>query len=256
MPIRGFHIPEGKKYRGKRRRPRGKRALAATGLAATMAATGLAAAPASASGSSTIYACYSDKTKALYYSKPSAKCGTGFTRISWNTQGPQGPQGARGAQGAQGHQGAQGAAGAVAGYTKRNDGSFPLSATSSSRGISKVVASVIPTASASYAVNGMAVGTPGSKGDFVCVDKAFNANKMLLGSTDEASTTFGGFTTLATNGILHGGLSSPIEEICKTLATTKNGKVTRAALTAVQLSTGHGGNAPLRRPRNRISGPK
>jgi hypothetical protein len=119
-----------------------------------------------------------------------------------------------------------------------------------------VVASVIPSAVASYAVNAMAVGTPGSKGDLICVDKAFSSKGALLGSTDEASTDFGGTATVATNGILHGGPGSPIQEICKTLATTKSGKVTFAQLTAVQLSTAHGNNGPLRRPRNQISSPK
>src|SRR5581483_10740058 len=70
----------------------------------------MAAAPAGAATSGKIYACYSDKTKALYYAT-STKCKTGFTSISWNQQGPQGAQGAKGAQGSQGSQGGQGSQG-------------------------------------------------------------------------------------------------------------------------------------------------
>ena len=114
---------------------------------ATVAATGLAAAPAGAATSGKVYACYSDKTKALYYAT-SSKCKTGFTSISWNQQGPQGPQGARGAQGAQGHQGPQGAVGAVAGYTKSHNGSFPLPVNTSAHGSPVVVASMTPSTTA------------------------------------------------------------------------------------------------------------
>ncbi|HZO78445.1 MAG TPA: hypothetical protein VFB39_10405 [Solirubrobacteraceae bacterium] len=77
-------------------------------MAATVAAGGFAAGPAAASGPPTIFACYSDKTKALYYSSPHALCKPGFTRLGWNAEGPQGQQGAQGAKGAQGLQGPQG----------------------------------------------------------------------------------------------------------------------------------------------------
>jgi hypothetical protein len=232
----------------------GRRALVATGLAATVVAGGMAAGPAGASSSGKIYACYSDKTQALYYSKPSARCGKGFTRVSWNTHGPQGPQGAQGAQGfrgAKGPQGVQGQAGAIAGYTKSANGAFPLPATASAHASPVVVASVIPSAAASYAVNGMAVGTPGAGGDLICVEKTLSSQGATVGSTDEASTDYGGTAMVATNGILHGGPSSPIREICMTGDTTKSGKVRRAQLTAVQLSTAH--KLGPRKPSNKFS---
>ena len=86
--------------------------MLATGLA--IAASGVAAGPASAgSGSTTIFACYSDSTDALSYLKPPAtSCPSGSTKISWAEIGPQGAQGKAGAQGAQGKSGANGAQGA------------------------------------------------------------------------------------------------------------------------------------------------
>ncbi len=219
-----------------------------------MAATGLAAGPAGASGSSTIYACYSDKTKALYYSKATAKCARGLTRISWNTQGPQGPQGARGPQGAKGKQGPQGPPGAVSGYTKSANGAFKLPPTTSGGGSPTVVDSFMPSIKASYAVNGMADGLPGSHGNLVCVDHAINSTGGSGGYTDQVSTSFGGNAALPTNGILRAGPASPIMEICRTDDTTKSGLVRRAQVTAVQLSAGHQ-FGPLK-PANKFSLPK
>ena len=222
-----------------------------------MAATGIAAGPAGASASGTIYACYSDKTKALYYSKSTAKCATGFTRISWNTQGPQGPQGAQGAQGpqgAKGKQGAQGPAGAVAGFTKSSNGAFALPPTTSEGGTPVVVDSFMPSIKASYAVNGMADGVPGSGGNVVCVDHASNSTGGSGGYTDQVSTDFGGTAALATNGILRAGPASPIKEICRTDDTTKSGLVRRAQITAVQLTAGH--QLGALKPANKFSLPK
>jgi hypothetical protein len=82
-------VAEGKRYRGKRRRASARRALAASTLAASVAAAGMAAPTAGVAASSKVYACYSDKTNALYYAT-SAKCKTGFTSISWNQQGLRG----------------------------------------------------------------------------------------------------------------------------------------------------------------------
>jgi len=94
------------------RRIGSRRRLVATGLAA-MAASGVVAAPSSAgSGSTTIFACYSDSTDALSYLKPPAtSCPSGSTKISWAEAGPPGAQGKAGAQGAQGKSGANGAQG-------------------------------------------------------------------------------------------------------------------------------------------------
>jgi hypothetical protein len=63
-------------------------------------------------GSSKIYACYSNTTKAMFHSTATATCPTGQTKISWNAKGPQGPQGAMGPQGAAGPQGSMGPQGA------------------------------------------------------------------------------------------------------------------------------------------------
>jgi hypothetical protein len=67
--------------------------LIVTSLAASTAAAGIAAGPVdAATNSGKVYACYSDRTNALYYSNPTTKCGAGFTRISWSKRGPQGAQ--------------------------------------------------------------------------------------------------------------------------------------------------------------------
>ena len=233
-----------------------------------MAATGIAAAPAGASASGTIYACYSDKTKALYYSKAGATCASGFTRISWNTQGPQGARGAQGAQGPQGVQGgqgpqgakgsrgAQGPAGVVSGYTQVKSGNVSLPATSDETGTPVTVASVLPSVAASYAVDGMAVATPGTGGFVKCSNRALSSKGASGGGTAAASTNFSGTATLGTDGILHAGPTLPILEICRTDDTVPphNGVVRRTQLTAVQLSTAH--KSGSLKPANKFSLPK
>lgn len=236
---------------------------------ATVAAAGMAATPAGAATSGKLYACYSDKTKALYYSKPGAKCATGFTQISWNKQGPQGPQGAQGSPGAQGTQGAQGSqgpqgakggrgaqgpAGAVAGFTRSVNSMVTLPANTSEGGTPVVADTFSPSVKASYAVNAMAQGSPGTGGFFTCVDHASNSTGGSGGYTDQVSTNFGGEAVLATNGILRAGPKSPIKEICRTDDTSHNGRLFRAQITAVQLSAGH--TASLLKPTNKFSLPK
>ncbi len=210
----------------------------------------MAAAPAGAATSGKLYACYSDKTKALYYSKPGTKCAKGFTQISWNKQGPQG------AQGAQGSPGPQGPAGAVTGYTDAKSGAaISLPATSSGGGVPVTVASVLPSAAGSYAVNAMALES-GNGGYVRCYDRALSSQGASGGATAIASATAAGFATLPTNGILHAGPTLPILEICRVtdLKPPQHGRVETAQLTAVQLSTAH--KSGSLKPANRFSLPK
>ena len=74
-------------------------------------AAGAAGAPHLTTTTGTIYACYSNTTKALSETTKTAGCKTGFTELSWNAKGPQGPQGPQGAKGAQGPAGPQGVTG-------------------------------------------------------------------------------------------------------------------------------------------------
>jgi hypothetical protein len=85
------------------------------GAAAALAATG-GVALANAAGTpdvtaGTIYACYSNTTKALSETTKTTACKTGFTELSWNAVGPKGPAGPQGAKGATGPQGATGSTG-------------------------------------------------------------------------------------------------------------------------------------------------
>jgi hypothetical protein len=228
----------------------------AGGLAASVAAAGLAAAPAGAITSGTIYACYSDKTQALYHSTASGTCAAGFTRISWNAQGPQGGRGPQGAQGHQGVQGAQGKVGGAAGYTDYRSTPKTLSRRSSG-----VVASLTPAVKGAYAVRGMAVvneslGT-GLEAGAACRERSFTSvgsSSTPWASADiRAKSRSPKTVTLATNGILFGGPESVIVEIC---TGGFRATVQDAALTAVQVSTAHHASKPLGlRPRNRISVP-
>jgi len=90
--------------------------VTATALATGGAVTADAASTAPAvttTTTGTIYACYSNTTKALSETTKAAGCKAGFTELSWNAKGPQGPQGPQGAQGSAGPQGAKGAQGAT-----------------------------------------------------------------------------------------------------------------------------------------------
>lgn len=85
----------------------------AAGVAAAAFGGGVAAATAGARpevATSKIYACYSEKTAALYRAT-SSRCPSGEKSLSWNATGPQGAKGAKGAQGAMGPQGSQGSTG-------------------------------------------------------------------------------------------------------------------------------------------------
>lgn len=265
-------MSEGREYGGGGKRPRGlgRRAAIASGLAASVAAAGLAAGPAGAATPSKLYACYSDKTKALYYSKPGAKCATGFTQISWNKVGPQGAQGKPGAQGSQGlqgvpgtqgnqgNQGAQGArgtqggqgsqgnqgspgpAGAVAGYTKTAAPGVIA------KSVSTVVDSFTPSTSGYFAIDGAATVSPRSGAYAVCRNGVQGA-----ASTENQFDNIDGHTmVIATNGIVHAKTGEAIEEVCQAVGGTAS--ITDVQMTAVQLSSHHI-FGPVAKPRNRIT---
>jgi hypothetical protein len=212
--------------------------VAAAGLAA-VAASGLGAAEAQAAGGK-IFACYSKKTKVLSYSK-SHKCAKGSAKISWNKTGPRGPagkngtNGANGAQGPQGAQGAQGAPGAGTVASTRYASSTGFGSYST-----QPVAILTPAAAGNYAVNGMATFSTYDN-QVGCYAGALSSKGAVVSSTAEAFTgQGGGFTgNDETNGIVHGGPSSPIELIC---STSNDGMSVRdAALTAVELQTANRG---------------
>jgi hypothetical protein len=116
---------------------RAKRQMVRSGVVAAVAGGALAMAPVGASAAQgKILACYSNKTKALSYLKPSAKkCGKHETLVSWEQAGPQGSTGSQGPQGAsgvgtqgpQGVKGATGPAGALSGYTATIGSKEPVS---------------------------------------------------------------------------------------------------------------------------------
>ena len=101
-----------------RRRTARRAGVVIAGVTAAGLATGAAEAATAAGGpvpqittTGTIYACYSNTTKALSETTKTAGCKTGFTELSCNAKGPQGPQGPQGAKGAQGPAGPQGVTG-------------------------------------------------------------------------------------------------------------------------------------------------
>ena len=142
--------------------------------------------------------------------------------------------GSQGAQGSQGAKGSQGPAGAVTGYTKVG------ALGRISKSVSTVAASITPSTSGYFAVDGAATVSPVG-GAIRCFEKTG------LGSTEEQFDNVGGHdAVIATNGIVHANTSHPIEEVCEALSGT--GSVTTTQMTAVQLSSHHI-NAPLARPR-------
>jgi hypothetical protein len=222
----------------------GRAAAVVAGTAATALATGGAgianAATSAASGaphinitSGTIFACYSNTTKALFRTTKTAGCKTGFTELSWNAKGPQGaqgavgPQGAKGAQGAAGPQGAKGAQGAAGpqgapGPAAGNaTGRFSSNPIFFSAGVSTVVASIAPPQGGLFLVNATATGQKFSSGGFLACRLV---NESLRTGSLFSPTPYGynntGFTygTAAENGAMFASASDPIQERCITNA--------------------------------------
>jgi hypothetical protein len=210
-----------------------------------MTADAASNAPAAATTTGTIYACYSNTTKALSETTKTAGCKTGFTELSWNAKGPQGPQGATGPQGPAGPQGAkgpqgatgpQGPPGAIADFTAQRRSTIRL-------GASTVVASVTPTALGAYNVTATEfAATLLSFGVVECsiVDHSFSGHNVSPVWAGGAALHPHFSTTTAGTGAVIGGPSSPIELICGVPNSTSDVNVSRADVTAVQVSSVNG----------------
>jgi hypothetical protein len=259
------------------------------GVTAAAMATGATAAAATAGGpvprittTGTIFACYSNTTKALFRTTKTAGCKTGFTELSWNAmgpQGPQGPQGAKGAQGPAGPQGAQGASGpqgavgpqgpagpqgakgvqgatgpqgpqgpqgAIADFTTQRTGIGGLGSTLTA------VVSVTPASSGFYNVTAdEAAGNSRAVGDWDCliVDHTSSGNNVSSVHAGTAVTGTGEFATGGGTGAVFGGPFSPIELICA--AGLPSTAMAWADLTAVRVSSVNGAavtGKPAHRP--------
>jgi hypothetical protein len=258
------------------------------GVTAAALATGAAEA-ASAAGAphltttGTIYACYSNTTKALSETTKTAGCKTGFTELSWNAKGPQGPQGPQGAQGANGPQGAkgaqgpagpqggagpqgvkgpqgaagpqgavgpqgatgpQGAPGAIADFTYDHFGGVGIRP-------GAVVASVTPASSGLYNVTATEVaGRNSGAAAWICnIDGHSAGGSPVSFGGGEVSTAASGFFTGGGTGAAFGGPSSPIRLLC--LGATPGSQVIEADLTAVRVSSVNGAavtGRPAHRP--------
>ena len=209
------------------------------GVAATALATGGAGTASAATDaphvnitSGTIYACYSNTTKALSETTKAIGCKSGFTELSWNAKGPQGakgaqgatgPQGAAGPQGAKGAQGAtgpQGAPGPSAGNAVERFSGSPIGFGSE---VSTIVASIAPAVGGAFIVNGTATGQKFSSGGFLACRLV---NESLRTGSLFSPTPYGynntGFTygTMATGGDMFASASDPIQLRCLTNASS------------------------------------
>jgi hypothetical protein len=234
------------------------------GVTAAALVTGAAEA-ASAAGAphttttGTIYACYSNTTKALSETTKTAGCKTGFTELSWNAKGPQGPQGPQGAQGATGPRGAkgaqgpagpqggagpqgvkgpqgaagpQGAPGAIADFTDDHMGAVSIHP-------GAVVASVTPASSGLYNVTATEVaGQRSSSAVWSCIIGGHSAAGLFASfPAGEVSTQAHGFFTGGGTAAARGGPGAPITLTCLGHA---GSKVIEADLTAVRVSSVNG----------------
>jgi hypothetical protein len=229
-------------------------AALATGAAEAASAAGAPVPRLTTTG--TIYACYSNTTKALFQTTKTAGCKTGFTELSWNAKGPQGapgpqgaqgpqgtigpqglkgatgpqgpagPQGAPGAQGATGPQGPAGPPGGVVDFTSFRSSPQPL-------GSSTIVASVTPASPGEYNVTATAAASTTATQSWRCtIDGKFSAVPAGLART---AASFRG--DVAGTGAVFGGPASPIELICSAFSAVT---VRQADLTALRLSSLNG----------------
>jgi hypothetical protein len=218
------------------------------GVTAAALATGAAEAAGAAGGpvpgsttTATIYACYSNTTKALSETTKAKGCKTRFTELSWNAKGPQGPQGARGPQGANGPRGArgpQGPPGAIADFTTRQAKRVAI-------GPETVIASVTPTSAGMYNVTateqgGATRGNADQSASWGCeivrhTSKGSNVSPVRAGGAFTAS----GWTYMAAGtGAVFGAPASPIELLCA--ADTDSTFITSADMTAVRVTSVNG----------------
>jgi hypothetical protein len=232
-------------------------------------AAGAAGVPHPAITTGTIYACYSNTTKALSQTTEATGCKTGFTELSWNAKGPQGPQGPQGAKGAtgphgpagpqgakgaqgakgpqgpQGAQGATGSPGAIAGFTTNGAAiDIPL-------GASTVVASVTPSVPGDYNVTGtMTADASYGPHYWSCaivrhsVSSGRNFSPVDAGTAEAAGyydsigSEVAGVADVTGTGALYGGPASPIQLICNTHSASVTAY--RAELTAVSVDKVNG----------------
>jgi hypothetical protein len=243
-------------------------AALATGGAEAASAAG---APHLATTAGTIYACYSDTTKALTETTKAKGCKSGSTELSWNARGPQGakgpqgatgatgpqgpagPHGATGAHGATGPQGPQGALGATGppapGFTTNGAAvNIPLAH-------STVVASVTPTVSGWYNVTGTMTARVGSDLSSVAflscvivrrshsISSSHNVSPVDAGTAEASghdlfSNVKSGYVNLTGTGAIYGDPFSPIEMICNTGYSSVT--AVQAELTAVSVDQVNG----------------
>jgi hypothetical protein len=252
-------------------------AALATGGAEAASAAGARAPQITTTG--TIYACYSNTTKALSETTKSAGCKSGFTELSWNAKGPQGakgaqgatgpqgpqgpqgvkgaagPQGAQGAKGVQGATGPQGPAGTGAGYyvaAHYTPGSAPAISSSP-----KVVAAFSPASSGYFVVNGgLNVITPDRNG-YRCfiADRSSSRGGSGLNSPTTSVITYHAdpdrYVTML--GAMFAGPDSPIELICNSTSRSHPGSrpnVSNYEITAVRV-TSLNGQLANRKPAHR-----
>jgi Collagen triple helix repeat (20 copies) len=248
------------------------------GITAAALTTGAAEAAGAAGGpvprittTGTIFACFSNTTKALFETAKTKGCKTGFTELSWNAKGPQGPQGVTGPQGAAGPQGAKGAIGpqgaqgalgpqgpagpqgphgAIADFTAHGNVAFLL-------GASAVVTSVTPASSGLYnvtATEAARTSAPASAaGSWSCsiVDHSASGHNVSPVPAGIAQPTGGIIADTAGTGAVFGGPASPIELICRVRNVAFSVTVFQADLTAVRVSSVNGAavtGKPARRP--------
>jgi hypothetical protein len=254
----------------------------AAGVAAAALATGAGEAAGATNGpgprittTGTIYACYSNTTKALSETTKAKGCKTGFTELSWNAKGPQGargpqgatgPQGAKGATGAAGPQGplgpqgAKGAAGApgpqgpagpqgapgpVNVLIQARYSSAPISlSTSSTSHPSAIVDWVAIPTSGEYLVQGTATGQATS-GFLRChvvgegSPRGYSYSPTPFAYNDVANT----LGTMAENGVIFGVAGGEFMEVCFANANVRSAYVETATLTAQPVTSVNGAKA-------------
>jgi Collagen triple helix repeat (20 copies) len=253
-------MPKSARYKNARRAGVVVAGVTAAALATGGAeAAGAAGAPHTTTTTGTIYACYSNTTKALSETTKAKGCKTGFTELSWNAKGPQGPkgpqgakgprgsagpqgakgpQGPQGAKGPQGPQGAMGPPGAIADFMTQRHSDQHLD-------VKTVVASVTPSVYGEYNVTDTVVaggfGTPIVFISCSVVRISLSARYVSSLKGGYFETTSGTVDDIAGTGALSGGPSSPILLRC----TTNNPSATayQADLTAVSVDSVNGAAA-------------
>ena len=230
------------------------------GVTAAALATGATEAASAAGGpgprvatTGTIYACYSNTTKALSETTKAKGCKTGFTELSWNAKGPQGaqgakgatgpqgpagPQGAKGAQGATGPQGAKGATGAqgppgaIADFTSDRSLIAPV-------GTSTVLASVTVASPGMYNVTATeAIGRSSGPAHWFCDVVRHTSVGSNVSPVPAGFVRTTGIVGAGGTGPVFGSASSPIQLICK--ASTASASAYNADLTATRVSSVNG----------------